>query len=196
MKYNLLYIAFVFIGILVVSCGSESTVPKPRGYMKTNYPEKNYKAAESVCGYSFHIPEYGFLQDKPSPGDTCFKDLVFPYFNATIHFTYKAVNADSILAKYIDDSHNLAYDHVEKADDIQKKAVIDSTRKVYGIVYEIVGNAASQIQFFLTDSTHHFIRGALYFNHRPNYDSLLPAINYLREDVDHLIKTFSWKELK
>jgi putative hemolysin len=175
------------------SCSSESVVPKPKGFMKTNYPEKNFALAETGCAYSFEIPQYVNMQDRPMQNDTCFKDLLFPYFNATVHLTYKSITSDSVLAKYIDDSHNLAYDHSEKADDIQKTAVIDTVNNVYGIVYDIIGNAASQTQFFLTDSSSHFIRGALYFNHRPNYDSLLPAINYIHEDIDHLIKTFKWK---
>jgi len=175
-----------------VSCSSESVVPKPKGFMKTNYPEKKYKLEETSCPYTFEIPQYTNMQDRPMDNDTCFKDLLFPYFNATLHLTYKTITSDSVLAKYIDDSHNLAYDHAEKADDIQKTAVFDTVNHVYGIVYDIVGNAASQTQFFLTDSSNHFIRGALYFNHRPNYDSLLPAINYIREDVGHLIKTFKW----
>ena len=183
---------FLFI-LLFTSCGSESVVPKPKGYMKTNYPEKKYALAETNCMYTFEIPEYAFIQNKETPGDSCFKDIAIPYFNATVHITYKTVTHDTVLAKYIDDSHGLAYDHAEKADDIQKKAIIDTTRNVYGIYYEIIGNAASQIQFFVTDSTHHFVRGALYFNHRPNYDSLLPAINYLKEDIDQMIKTFKWE---
>lgn len=183
---------FVFI-LFFASCSSESVVPKPKGFMKTNYPKKEYSLAETGCPYSFEIPKYAQLQDKPMQNDTCFKDLLFPYFNAAIHITYKSISHDSILAKYIDDSHNLAYDHAEKADDIKKTAVFDTVNNVYGIVYDIIGNAASQTQFFLTDSSNHFIRGALYFNHRPNYDSLIPAINYIHEDIDRMIKTFKWK---
>jgi len=186
---NFLFTALLFI---CVSCGEESVVPKPRGYLKTTYPEKNYGMVQTDCPFRFEIPQYAQLQDKPVEGEMCFKDLVFPYFKASVHFTYKNVTHDSVLAKYIDDAHNLAYDHVEKADDIQKTAVIDTVRKVYGIIYDIEGNAASQVQFFLTDSSEHFIRGALYFNHRPNYDSLLPAINYLREDIENALKTFRW----
>jgi putative hemolysin len=184
---------FVFV-ILFASCSGENVVPKPRGYMKTDYPEKKYAAVETFCPYHFEIPAYSELKDKPTKDDNCFKDLVFPYFNATLHFTYKPITHDTILAKYIDDSHNLAYDHTDKADDIQKTAVIDTVNDVYGIIYDIEGNAASQIQFFLTDSTHHFIRGALYFNHKPNYDSLIPAISYIREDIQHLIKTMRWQD--
>jgi gliding motility-associated lipoprotein GldD len=174
------------------SCGSDSVLPKPKGFMKTNYPEKNYERVETSCPYTFEIPKYSVLQDKPIQGDTCFKDLLFPYFNASIHITYKSISNDSILAKYMEDSHNLAYDHGEKADDIKKIPVFDTVNNVYGIVYDIIGNVASQTQFFLTDSSNHFIRGALYFNHRPNYDSLIPAINYIHEDIDHLIKTLRW----
>lgn len=185
----------IILIILFSSCGSESVVPKPKGFMKTNYPEKKYALVETGCAYRFEIPKYASLQDKPMQGDTCFKDLLIPYFNAAIHITYKSVSNDSILAKYMEDSHNLAYDHGEKADDIKKTAVFDTVNNVYGIVYDIIGNAASQTQFFLTDSSNHFIRGALYFNHKPNYDSLIPAIDYIHEDINHLIKTFRWADI-
>jgi gliding motility-associated lipoprotein GldD len=187
---TLLFIMMFFF----VSCGSDPVLPKPKGFMKTNYPEKEYSIVETGCAYSFEIPKYAQLQDKPIQGDTCFKDLLFPYFHAAIHITYKSVSNDSILAKYLEDSHNLAYDHGEKADDIKKTPVFDTVNNVYGIIYDIIGNAASQTQFFLTDSSNHFIRGALYFNHRPNYDSLIPAIDYIHEDIDHMIKTFRWAE--
>lgn len=187
---SVLFILVLFFS----SCGGENVVPKPRGFMRVDYPEKIYHPEVSDCPYSFEIPNYSYLQSKKGESDYCFKDLVFASFKAAVHFTYKEVDSDSLLARYIDDSHNMAYDHVEKADEILKEAVIDTVNNVYGIIYDIQGNAASQIQFFLTDSTHHFLRGALYFNHRPNYDSLIPAINFLREDILHLIKTMKWVE--
>ena len=60
--------------------------------------------------------------------------------------------------------------------------------------FKVVGNAASQLQFFLTDSIHHFMIGSLYFYSRPNYDSLLPALDYIEKDVIHLMETLEWKE--
>lgn len=199
MKYlffsdNKKVVMVAFALLFLFSCSSESVVPKPRGFMKTNYPKKEYKLTATSCPYTFELPTYIHIQDKPVKGDTCFKDLLIPHFNAAIHLTYKSISSDSVLAQNIDQAHNLAYAHTEKADDIQKTAVIDSKRGVYGIIYDIEGNAASQVQFFLTDSSHHFIRAALIFNHRPNYDSLMPAIQYLREDIDQMIKTFKWAD--
>ncbi len=185
---TVLFILVIFLS----SCGGENVVPKPRGFMRTDYPEKVYHHEVTECPYSFEIPNYSYLQGKKGEADYCFKDLVFADFKAAIHFTYKEIDSDSLLARYIDDSHNMAYDHVEKADEILKEPIIDTVNDVYGIIYDIHGNAASQIQFFLTDSSNHFLRGALYFNHRPNYDSLIPAISFIREDVIHLIKTTKW----
>jgi len=65
---------------------------------------------------------------------------------------------------------------------------------MYGRIYEILGNTASQIQFYVTDSTKNFVKGALYFNTTPNYDSILPAIAYLKKDIVHLMETMSWKK--
>lgn len=91
------------------------------------------------------------------------------------------------------DSRQLAYKHSVKASRIDEYAIYLPGKKVFGIIYEIGGNAASSLQFHLTDSTEHFLRGSLYFNAVPNEDSLMPVITRAKEDINHLIQTFSWK---
>ncbi len=51
-------------------------------------------------------------------------------------------------------------------------------RNIYGTYYSIDGNTASSIQFFLTDSTKNYLRGALYFNEQPRQDSIQPVLDF------------------
>jgi len=94
----------------------------------------------------------------------------------------------------MEDSRKLAYQHSVKAEAINEKLVKRDTAKVFGLLYDIEGlNTASSVQFFLTDSTNHFLRGALYFNLVPRNDSLSPVIKFIKKDITHLIETFKWK---
>lgn len=94
---------------------------------------------------------------------------------------------------YLEDARTMVYKHTVKADAINEKAFINKEKKVYGVLYDIKGNAASSVQFYLTDSVTHFLRGALYFNAEPNKDSLAPAIKFIHQDIERLIETFQWK---
>ncbi len=118
-------------------------------------------------------------------------NLSFPQLNGKIHLSYKAVNED--LNAYITDSRELVYKHTVKAQGITESPFIQREQKRYGMVYDLKGDVASAVQFFITDSTEHFLRGSLYFNCRPNRDSLNPVIDFLREDIIHLIETTQWK---
>jgi gliding motility-associated lipoprotein GldD len=113
-----------------------------------------------------------------------------PAFNGTIYLSYKKINQN--LPDLIEDSRNLAYKHSIKADAIDESLIRDPERNVYGIIYDLKGNTASSIQFFVSDSTNHFLRGSLYFNTQPDKDSLAPVIRFVREDVIHLINTIKW----
>lgn len=181
---------YVFlIALLVAACGSEEVefYPKPRGFMRLDFPDREYKLYESDCSFSFEIPEYFEVTDKD---DGCNKDVNIERFNASIFLTY--VQIDTNLNLSIEYSRKLVYDHSIKADEIQESVVKIPENKAYGMKYNIVGNAASPYQFYVTDSANHFLRGALYFNAKPNYDSLKPTLTYVLEDVDHLIETVQW----
>lgn len=111
--------------------------------------------------------------------------------NAKIHLTFSFLNKN--LDTLIDDSHTLAYKHTVKADAIEKIAYFNDTTKVYGLLYNLKGNVASPVQFYMTDSVKHFLRGSLYFNSTPNKDSLLPSVEFIREDIKHIFETLEWK---
>jgi len=112
--------------------------------------------------------------------------------HASIFIMYKKI--DDILNKLLSDAQKLSYEHVVKADGIYEEQVENPDHRVYGMYYEVQGNAASQSQFYLTDSTGHFVTGSLYFYAKPNYDSILPAAAYLQNDIRELIKSLRWKE--
>jgi gliding motility-associated lipoprotein GldD len=191
---TIFYILTIVIGVSVASCDNEEEVfsPKPRGYFRINFPEKKYRLYDSICPYRFEIPVYAEMkQDKHNGADPCWLNLEFPKYKATVHLSYKTVTNN--IANYLEDSHEFANRHQVKATGLDEIAVIRDSAKVYGLVFDIAGNTASSVQFYLTDSTHHFLRGALYFNSVPNIDSLRIVVDFIKKDILHLINTTSWK---
>ncbi len=185
--------SFIIIVLAVAMAGCrQKTVPRPRGYFRIDLPAKQYRIYDTICPFTFEYPVYGIVSyDVGKNAEPCWFNLVFPQFRATIHFSYKALNKN--LPTLLKESNDFAYSHSIKADAITERPWLNKTDKVFGILYDINGNTASSVQFFLTDSTKNFIRGALYFSAEPNADSLAPVIKFFREDVTHLIETFKWK---
>ncbi|HBX53635.1 MAG: gliding motility lipoprotein GldD [Bacteroidetes bacterium RIFOXYA12_FULL_35_11] len=188
-NYTLLYV-FVIL-IICVSCESEFT-PKPTGYMRVDFPEKKYKIYSDDCPFSFEYPVYAeVISDNSKNAEPCWLNINFPKFNGKIYISYKKINKN--IAKFIGEARDMVNKHTIKADAINDHVFSYKEKKVYGIFYDIKGNAASSKQFFITDSVNHFIRGALYFNSEPNKDSLGPVINYIHQDIERMIETFEWK---
>jgi gliding motility-associated lipoprotein GldD len=181
--------------ILLSSCEEDETVysPKPRGYCRIDFPKKEYRLYDSICPYSFEIPVYSkMVKDKHTGAEPCWLNLEFPQFRATVHLSYKDVKNN--LAKYLDDSHDFANRHQVKATGLDEITILRDSAKVYGLLFDIAGNTASSLQFYLTDSSKHFLRGALYFNSVPNIDSLKIVVDFIKKDVLHLIQTTNWKD--
>ena len=128
---------------------------------------------------------------KDNAESECWYNINYANLHATIHLSYQALQGNC--EKLIEDSRSLAYKHTIKATNINEYVVVDDSVKVYGLVYEFEGNTATGTQFYLTDSVHHFLRGALYFNVTPNEDSLSPITVYINQDIRYFIETFSWK---
>jgi gliding motility-associated lipoprotein GldD len=184
----------LLIAVINFSCENEEEIfsPKPKGYFRINFPEKKYKLYDSTCPYKFEIPVYSKMnKDNHNGAESCWLNLEFPEYKATLHLSYKEVKNN--ISQYLDDSHDFANKHQVKATGLDEIAVIRDSAKVYGLVFDISGNTASSVQFYLTDSTHHFLRGALYFNSVPNIDSLKIVVDFIKKDILHLINTTSWK---
>jgi gliding motility-associated lipoprotein GldD len=181
----LLFLMFCF------SC-KQDYVPKPRGFFRIEFQKKIYHQLYSATfPYRFEIPDYSqIVPDNELRAEPFWVNLEIPEHKAELHISYKKVNNN--LTKLTEDSRTLAYKHSIKADAINERVFINPEKKVYGTIYLIDGNAASPLQFYLTDSTKNFLRGALYIREVPNIDSIRPVIDFLTPDVIHLIETTEW----
>ncbi len=189
-----IFVSVLFISAFLTACEHHYT-PKPRGYFRIDLPEKKYRVLDSVFPYTFEYPVYSKITNDPySPGEKYWINIEYPRFKATLHISYKNVNHN--LKTYLEDAHTLVSKHIPKASAINDSVILNRKKRIFGLAYDIEGTgAASPYQFFLTDSTSKFIRGALYFNVVPNNDSLEPVINFIKKDIKHLINTFSWKNI-
>ncbi|MDR0694236.1 MAG: gliding motility lipoprotein GldD [Prevotellaceae bacterium] len=180
--------------VLLAACNSSTPVPKPHGYLRTDFPDKNYRLFDSPdYPYSFGYPAYAtIVPDRQSYRyEPYWINLRMPAFNATVHISYKRIRKN--LPELLDDTYNFVYRHVIKADGITETPFRNDGQKTHGFLYEISGDVASSVQFYLTDSTRHFLRGSLYFMSTPNADSLAPSIAFLTADIQHLMQTMKWK---
>ncbi|MDR0558686.1 MAG: gliding motility lipoprotein GldD [Prevotellaceae bacterium] len=172
--------------VAMLSC--TNYIPKPVGYMRFDLPEKQYRLFDSLCPYSFDIPTYSTMI--PNPENKYWYNLYFPRYSATVYLSYVAVKNN--LNVLLDDSHEFVYKHTVKANTIGDR-IIQNDRSI-GMLFEIDGNSATPLQFFVTDSAKHFLRGSLYFYSAPNRDSLLPLINFFKTDIEHLMETVEFND--
>jgi gliding motility-associated lipoprotein GldD len=184
------------LAALLVACNSTFT-PKPRGYFQVQFPEKQYQVFnEPGYPYSFEYPVYAkVVKDTTffdsTPENPWWINIEFPQFGGRIYVSYKDLTRNDF-SKLVNDAFNLTYKHTYKASSIDDSLMVTSNG-VHGVFFKVGGNAATANQFFLTDSSRNFLRGALYFDVTPNEDSLLPVNQFLLKDMEHLINTFKWK---
>jgi gliding motility-associated lipoprotein GldD len=196
MMKNKLPILLVALALLAVafSCDRQlNPLPKPRGYFRIDLPEKAYVKVDTIEKYSFECPQYALITPDPySPDEKNWVNVEMPQFKGSIHLTHKPV--DGNLGEYLEDVHTMVTKHLQKANGVRDSLIFNEEHDVYGLFIEMDGKGvATPMQFYLTDSTRNFVRGALYFNFKPDNDSMQPVINFIREDIDHLINTFEWK---
>lgn len=194
-KSMLIILLLAFIPVIAVwfVFRDDTDVPKPRGYFRIELPEKKYFNYSASCPLDFEIPAYAKMEvfQDSLTNDSCRFNVYMPRFKARIHCTYMPVGNN--FEQLISDSYGFAAKHEMRASGLKRTMIEDDARKVYGIVYEIEGDAASQMQFFLTDSTSHFFRGSLYFYNPPNADSIAPVLSFLRDDIFHVAGTLAWR---
>lgn len=174
--------------------GCQEYYPKPRGYYRIDLPAKTYQLTASDILVDFEYPQYSRIETVTSDQkkDDIWFNIVFDQFNARLHLSIMKVNNN--FQDLSEDSRNFVYKHTVKADAINETVFHDDLRRLHGIIYELEGNTASSIQFIATDSTSHFLRGALYFNNHPNADSIAPVLSFIKEDIYHIIETLNWKK--
>jgi gliding motility-associated lipoprotein GldD len=193
-------IAFLLVLTMWGLCRcSEVSVPKPKGYFRIDLPPKEYKIFNQTgqtvnIPLKFEYPVYGIITDKDDDhSEPGWFNIDFPRFKARIYLTYKNVGGD--LAGLIEQTYTMnVKNHISKADAINEMVIDDNFNRIFGILYDLKGNTASAVQFYVTDSTKHYLRGSLYFESEPNADSLAPVIEFFREDVIHLIETLKWTD--
>lgn len=192
-RQSILFNVYLFLVILsLTACRKEPNPPKPRGYFRISFPQKTYIQLGKELPYSFSIPVYSVVTpDLLNPDQKDWITLEIPGNHAQIHISYKKI--DHNLSKLIEESRSLVDKHIPKASAIEEQNFIFPAKKTYGTVFTLKGNAASPMQFYLTDSVSNFLRGALYIKERPNYDSLRPVIQFLSEDIIQMIETTEWK---
>jgi gliding motility-associated lipoprotein GldD len=193
MKYAFLVF---FASLFFSACGdSNDYAPKPRAYFRLEFPKKEYQTFDKNTFYSFEFPKYAKMYLDSADGNRPnWYNLTYPQFNARLHISFYQINGFSDFNGLVEDSRKLAFKHTVKATGIDEGRIAYPKNNVYGVFYTIDGNTASSSQFFLTDSTKNFLRGALYFNEKPQADSIQPVIDFIKTDIDRMIKTMKWKK--
>lgn len=186
--------------LLAFSACQQTYTPKPRGYFQINFPKREYRLFD-VPGYpyTFEYPVYAsIVKDSLFFGEKTenpyWINVEFPSLNGKIYMSYKEIGkgGKNDFQQLVNDAFKMTYKHTYKAEYIEEKA-INTPFNVTGQFYDVGGNAASSKQFYATDSTLHFLRGALYFDATPNADSLAPVQQFLQQDMWHMVETLKWR---
>lgn len=180
-------IIFAFLILLLASCAKEP-LPKPSGELRLEYPAHKYQNFSLNCPFTFDYSTFAKIQEGKK---ACWFYIAYPKMKAKVFVTYFPIEND--LKLHVKEAEKLVYEHTIKATSIDTKSFSYPENKVYGNFYELKGPSASNLQFYITDSTKHFLTANLYFNSRPKPDSLAPAIDYIKTDMRHIIDTFKWK---
>jgi len=188
------YILPLVLCLCLNGCGKRY-IPKPYGYFRIDLPENTFRTfGETGYPYRFAYSTLAEIRPKKECDESYWMDIYYPRFDARIHCSYKDVNGN--LRELSDDAQDFVYKHAGKASAIPEQGYDNEETNVHGVLYELKGNTASPYQFYLTDSTAHFFRAAVYFNCLPNQDSLMPIINYLQTDIRMMIETFEWQSYR
>lgn len=183
LKISFLFLVFV---ALFSSC-KDDVLPKPKSQLRLEYPIADYGKFENQCPFTFEKNKDALIKEDGN----CGFSITYPKMKATIYLTYKNVNGN--LKDLLRDAQKLTYEHVIKADDITEQPFVNTDKKVYGMFYQVGGNAATNAQFYATDSLKHFVTGSVYFYAKPNFDSIMPAASYIKNDMQTLMETLEWK---
>ncbi len=183
-------IIFLIVFSLFFSCKKEPIQPKPSAYLALNYEKATYQIADLDCPYKFLMNQKAIIEPSKNNRD-CWININYPNTKATVFITYNIIDNNS--EELLKDAQKLPLQHSVKADEIEANIFEDLNKRTFGTLYEIKGDAASQAQFYLTDSINHFLTGSLYFDAKPNYDSVLPAAEYIKNDLRKIMESLEWK---
>jgi gliding motility-associated lipoprotein GldD len=178
------------LALAVVAGCSEEPLPKPRGWFRIDLPAQAYAPWADSAVMAMEVPTYARVRERKAEGEARWYDLRFPGQRATVHLTWSPVTGN--INELIEDAHAFKGKHEAKAVRIRSERILIDSSRVFGNVFDVEGDAASPLVFYLTDSTSNFLYGALYFDVRPNADSLAPVTERIRQDMRHMIGTLQW----
>lgn len=182
--------------VFLLSCNSNETyVPKPKAYNRIDLPEHAYQQLADTFPYTFEYSEHAkILPDTSWIAEPYWVNIYYPEMVANVQLTYKPLNgSEEKLEEHLRDSYKLTAKHQIKAYSIEE-GILRTPDGNVAVVNELSGEVPSQFQFYTTDSTEHFLRGALYFRTSTQNDSLAPVIEYVKKDIIHMLNTLKWKE--
>ena len=177
----------IVLPLALASGCKDDAIPKPASQLRLDYPVAKYANFSNHCPFEFEMNEDAIITED----ENCGFSIKYPKMKATIYLNYKTVNND--INDLLRDAQTLTYKHVIKADDILEQPYINKEKKVYGMFYRVDGNTATNSLFYATDSIKHFVVGSIYFYAKPNYDSIMPAASYVKNDMQRIIETIKWK---
>lgn len=189
---TIVYPLFVAILLTTISCRQDINVPKPKAYLKLDYPTAEYQYTDTKLPFLFDKNLLSSLEVIRKNNIIEGVNLVYKPMNASIYISYKFV--DYNLDNLIKSSLSITQQHAKIAHSVSEKEFTNNISRVYGKIFDLSGPVASQIQFYATDSINHFLSGALYFNTRPNYDSIYPATRYIQNDIIRFMESIEWKK--
>ncbi|NNE30581.1 MAG: hypothetical protein HKN16_13155 [Saprospiraceae bacterium] len=189
--------SFSLIFLLTACSKEEALIPKPRIYPRVQFPERTFSAFElSSCDFEFKRPDHTRIERDTAffdgaPVHSCWFDLFYPNFDARLHFSYYPVDKFNSFEKLRQDAFVLAQKHNAKANYIDE-IPLEKNERVKGMIFQLEGEVASPVQFYLTDERSNFLRASLYFNTKSRPDSLAPIVDFIKEDISQLVQTFEW----
>jgi gliding motility-associated lipoprotein GldD len=183
-------IGMAFLSCILYACGDKVATPKPRAYPRVEFPEHAYTVYDTTgCPFTFRYPSYADIRYKK---ENCWFDIFMPAFNARLHCSYLPLKNKEDFNGLVNDAFVIATKINEKAN-YMEEARIRNPQGVGGLLLNWSGPAASPVHFFMSDTTNHFFKAALYFDSRVQPDSLAPMVTFIKQDIDTLISSFHWK---
>lgn len=181
--------------VMLTACG-EDPVPRPRGHLRLDLPDTGYVRWSGACPFDADLPVYALGVDRPgqtaATADTaCASTLRFPGQRASVFITCRRLNGD--LAELIEDAHAFKAKHEARAVRIRTERLERPDARVFGTLFNVDGDVASPLVLYLTDSTSRFLYASLYFDARPNGDSLEPVTARLRADLHRFAGSLTWR---
>jgi gliding motility-associated lipoprotein GldD len=193
MQTNSFLLSLLVILLATSACDDTNPVPKPSTFLRTEFPEHTYRSYLSPQNFSFNLADlYMPKTFEQAKTNYSVQEIDLGPLNGTLFLYYLRLPSKDSLSEIINFANDKVDEHKIMADKIDFEQIIEPQKRVYGTFFELKGNVATNFQFYLTDSSQHFLRGEILLNCRPNYDSLRPTLQYLKTDLQTLIKSFKW----